>query len=52
MGKNETMGFAHLTIIQLRYLTEQEQMEKGRGTIGAIAEKCGVKHPTVSRFFK
>lgn len=27
-------------------------MEKGRGTIGAIAEKCGVKHPTVSRFFK
>ncbi len=31
---------------------ELEQMEKGRGTIGAIAEKCGVKHPTVSRFFK
>lgn len=52
MGKNETMGFEHLTILQIRYLTELEQMEKGRGTIGAIAEKCGVKHPTVSRFFK
>ena len=47
MGKNETMGFEHLTILQIRYLTELEQMEKGRGTIGAIAEKCGVKHPTV-----
>ena len=52
MGKNETMGFEHLTILQIQYLTELEQMEKGRGTIGAIAEKCGVKHPTVSRFFK
>ncbi len=52
MGKNETMGFEHLTILQIQYLTELEQIEKGRGTIGAIAEKCGVKHPTVSRFFK
>lgn len=48
----QTVSFEKLTFLQIRYLTELEQMEKGRGTIGAIAKKCGVKHPTVSRFFK
>ena len=52
MTRNQTVEINHLTVLQIQYLTELEQLEKGRGTIGAVAAKCGVKHPTVSRFFK
>ena len=52
MGKNETMGFEHLTILQIRYLTELEQMEKGRGTIGAIAEKLNMRHVQSPKEYK
>ena len=52
MTRNQTVEINHLTVLQIQYLTELEQLEKGRGTIGAVATKCGVKHPTVSRFFK
>ena len=50
MTRNQTVEINHLTVLQIQYLTELEQLEKGRGTIGAVAAKCGVKHPTVSRF--
>ena len=52
MTRNQTVEINHLTVLQIQYLTELEQLEKGRGIIGAVAAKCGVKHPTVSRFFK
>ena len=52
MTRNQKAEISNLTVLQIQYLTELEQMEKGRGTIGAVAAKCGVKHPTVSRFFK
>lgn len=42
----------HLTMLQIQYLTELEKAPKERGTIGVVARRCGVKHPTVSRFFK
>ena len=47
MTRNQTVEINHLTVLQIQYLTELEQLEKGRGTIGAVAAKCGVKHPTV-----
>lgn len=49
---SQTGGYEKLTILQIQYLTELENMDRGRGVIGSIAQKCGVKHPTVSRFFK
>ena len=52
MTRNQTVEINHLTVLQIQYLTELEQLEKGRGTIGAVASKCGVKHQTVSLFFK
>lgn len=52
MNKKKTTGFEKLTLLQIQYLTELEKIEKRRGTVGAVAAKCGVKHPTVSRFFK
>lgn len=44
--------FEKLTMLQIQYLTELEKAEKKRGVIGEIAVTCGVKHPSVSRFFK
>lgn len=43
MTRNQTVEINHLTVLQIQYLTELEQLEKGRGTIGAVATKCGVK---------
>ena len=45
MTRNQKAEISNLTVLQIQYLTELEQMEKGRGTIGAVAAKCGVKHP-------
>lgn len=40
------------TRLQLRYLTELDQIGGKRGCVGVIAEICGVNHGSVSRFFK
>lgn len=40
------------TMIQLQYLMELEKLENRRGIIVQIAEKCGVNHGSVSRYFK
>lgn len=40
------------TMLQLKYLMELEKQEFGRGVVGSIAEKCGVNHGSVSRYFK
>ena len=40
------------TRLQLRYLTELDQIGGKRGCVGIIAEICGVNHGSVSRFLK
>lgn len=40
------------TMLQLQYLMELEKLGTRRGVVGAIAEKCGVNHGSVSRYFK
>lgn len=40
------------TMLQLKYLIELEKHESGRGIVALIAEKCGVNHGSVSRYFK
>ena len=52
MSRKDHTVYENLTILQIQYLTELEHMKKRRGAIGEIASRCGVKHPTVSRFFK
>lgn len=52
MGKKDDAAFENLTMLQIQYLTELEHVKRTRGMIGEIASRCGVKHPTVSRFFK
>lgn len=42
----------HLSMQQIRYLTELVQLDKKRGAVRTIAAKYGVNHSQVSRFFK
>lgn len=40
------------TMQMLRFLEELERQGNGRGSIAAIAERCGANHGSVSRYFK
>ena len=40
------------TMLQLRYLTELEHIEKSRGFIQLIAARSGVSHAAVSKYMK
>ena len=40
------------SLLQIRYLIELDKIGWKRGTVMEIAEKCGVSHPSVSRYLK
>lgn len=40
------------SLLQIRYLIELDRIGWKRGTVMEIAEKCGVSHPSVSRYLK
>lgn len=40
------------TILQIQYMAELERLGNKRGNVAVIAEKCGVGHSSVSKFFK
>ena len=40
------------SLLQIRYLIELQQIGAKRGSVMQIADKCGVSHGPVSRFFK
>lgn len=40
------------TILQIQYMAELEKLGNKRGNVAVIAEKCGVGHSSVSKFFK
>lgn len=48
----EKIKSGRLLTQQVRYLTELDKLEKKRGAVQSISEKCEVTHSTVSRFFK
>ena len=52
MDKKAETKPENLTMLQIRYLTELDQLEKKKGAVRRIAATCGVNHSQVSRFFK
>lgn len=48
----EKIENGRLTLNQVKYLTLLDKLEQKRGAVQNIADQCGVRHPTVSRFFK
>lgn len=48
----EKIEIGKLSFNQVRYLDLLDKCEQKRGAVQQIADRCGVKHPTVSRFFK
>ena len=48
----EKIEMGRLSLNQVRYLTLLDACERKRGAVQQIADQCGVRHPTVSRFFK
>ncbi|MBR0398720.1 MAG: hypothetical protein IJI10_10700 [Eubacterium sp.] len=42
----------HPTVMQIRFMEELEKTPVRRGAVTAIAQRCGVDHASVSRFFK
>lgn len=50
--KTEKIKSGRLLTQQVRYLEELDKLEKKRGAVQSIAEKCEVTHSTISRFFK
>lgn len=49
---DEKIEIGKLSFNQVKYLTLLDASEQKRGIVQQIADRCGVKHPTVSRFFK
>lgn len=52
MENKQKIKIENLTMLQIQYLTELNQLEKKKGAVRTIAAKCGVNHSQVSRFFK
>ncbi|WP_461881639.1 helix-turn-helix domain-containing protein [Fusicatenibacter sp.] len=48
----EKIEIGRLSLNQVKYLTLLDQCKQKRGSVQKIADWCGVRHPTVSRFFK
>ncbi len=49
---NNINDLLHPSLLQIRYYLELENMGNAWGSVVKIAEKCGVSHGPVSRFFK
>ncbi len=49
---DEKIEIGKLSFHQVKYLTLLDASEQKRGIVQQIADRCGVKHPSVSRFFK
>lgn len=53
MGRRENLtGSKRPSLLQIQYLIELEKIGYKRGSVGMIAEACGVSHSPVSRYLK
>lgn len=53
MGRKENLsGSRRPSMLQIQYLIELEKIGSQRGSVGMIAEACGVSHGPVSRYLK
>lgn len=53
MGRKENLtGSKRPSMLQIQYLIELEKTGHKRGSVGMIAEACGVSHGPVSRYLK